>query len=53
MSLVFCQKLVNHLHQPVNLMGEGSCTFSSYLTGTGVWGRSRQRLAILGHLLPR
>jgi len=47
-------------------MGAGSYTFSSYLTwmevwkaklpaagGKEVWGRSPQRLAILGHLLPK
>jgi len=28
----FCQKMVNHLHQPALSAGEGFCTFSSYLT---------------------
>jgi len=49
----FAPKLAKYLHQPVISMGVGPCTISSYLTRTGVWGQSAQRLAILGDFLPK
>jgi len=38
------------MYQPVNSIGVGYCTFSSQLTGTGIWGKtsSRRRQGGLG-----
>jgi len=55
----FCPQIAKHLLQPIILMRVGSCTFSSHLTSTRVWGRKPQspeargpqRLAILGDFL--
>jgi len=38
----FAPKFAKYLHQPVISIGVESCTFSSHLTRTGVWGRSPQ-----------
>jgi len=49
----FAPKFVKHLHQPVISMRVRSCTSFSHFTWTGVCGRSPQRFANFGDLLPK